>query len=137
MEGLAVLIAGAIPKLAQLAYVYLAFSFLIIFIGRVLDLPEALKKLSPVLLHPRLPEEAIKPLPLVVLSVLACAMMVAGLVLVQEKGSGVLIGDWPGKKSHKAKKNTASLTGRQVNALPADRQSKRLSPCQGGGFIAI
>jgi ABC-2 type transport system permease protein len=85
MEGLAVLIAGAIPKLSQLAYVYLAFSFLIIFIGRVLDLPEALKKLSPFYYIPRLPEEAIKPLPLVVLSILACGMMIAGLVLYRRR----------------------------------------------------
>lgn len=55
--GLAIFLIGCQPRLSWLAYLYLGYSFMVIYIGRMFDLPEFMEKLTPFGLLPNYPIE--------------------------------------------------------------------------------
>lgn len=79
MLGLCVLFIGAIPRLTPLVWVVFSFSFIMMYFGRLLDIPEWIYKLSPFEHIPQLPVEEFAAAPLVVMTLLAGLFLSAGI----------------------------------------------------------
>ena len=79
MTGFAALLIGFLPRAATLAWIYLAYSFFAVYLGAVFQLPEWAAKLSPFGHIPKMPVEEANFAVLAALTVLALALMAAGL----------------------------------------------------------
>lgn len=78
MIGLAVLLIGFIPRLTGLSWAYLGYSFFVVYLGGMLQLPEWMAKLSPFGHIPQIPIEEINWGIILVLIFIAIALVVAG-----------------------------------------------------------
>lgn len=78
LVGIATLLIGYLPRKTFLAYLYLAYIFFSIYFGRLMDLPDWVKKLSPFGYIPQYPLEEISVLPLVLLVAVSIALMILG-----------------------------------------------------------
>ncbi|MGD6902552.1 ABC transporter permease [Bacillus infantis] len=67
MAGAAVLLLGFLPSLTGLIWIILGYSFIIVYLGRLLNFPEWLEKLSPFGYVPSLPAEELNMGPLFLL----------------------------------------------------------------------
>jgi ABC-2 type transport system permease protein len=76
--GLGIFIVGVVPRLSALIWVYLIYAFFVGFLGDVFALPEWAEKLSVFGLLSRYPVDAIEPVRVVALCVLALALVAAG-----------------------------------------------------------
>ncbi|MGN6575317.1 MAG: ABC transporter permease [Nocardioides sp.] len=79
LVGLAVALTGLFPRLAPVAWAGVAISFVIGWLGGLLDLPGWVNGLSPFDHLPLVPVEDLSVTPLVVLSLVAVALGAAGL----------------------------------------------------------
>ncbi|MCL7749463.1 ABC transporter permease [Halalkalibacter alkaliphilus] len=80
MIGLAVLIIGYKPEYTGLTWLYLGYSFLVVYLGGLLQFPEWLGKLSPFGYIPQLPVEEMNFFILFVLSCIAVGFIVIGFI---------------------------------------------------------
>ncbi|TDL31913.1 ABC transporter permease [Jeotgalibacillus sp. S-D1] len=80
MTGLAVLFAGALPQATSLSWLYLGYSFFVVYLGGLLQFPEWLGKLSPFGYIPQIPLEELNMIHLALLTALAGILIAAGLV---------------------------------------------------------
>ncbi|MBO0992841.1 ABC transporter permease [Bacillus sp. SD088] len=80
MIGLSVLLIGFLPKLTSFIWGYVIYSFLILYLGGLFDLPNWLGKLSPYGYIPQLPVEEMKWWPICMLTLLALILMFCGLI---------------------------------------------------------
>lgn len=80
MIGVAVLLIGCAPKLTSLPWLYLTYSFFVIYLGGMLQLPEWLGKLSPFGYIPELPIEEMNFLKVSLLTIIAIILMVIGFI---------------------------------------------------------
>lgn len=80
VAGVGVAAFGWRPGLAGLAWALLAYSFVVTMFGALLDLPSWASGASPFWHVPQLPGTAVDPWPFVWLTLLAAALVVAGLV---------------------------------------------------------
>jgi ABC-2 type transport system permease protein len=80
MIGTAILLIGYLPKLSSLVWAYLLYSFIILYLGGILDLPEWLGKLSPFGFIPQLPVEEMEWMPIITLSIIAVVLIIAGFI---------------------------------------------------------
>ncbi|MBD2847649.1 ABC transporter permease [Paenibacillus sp. IB182496] len=80
MIGLSVLLTGWFPKLLQLNWLFLLYSFVVLYMGDLFQLPEWMRQLTPYGHVPRTPMEEMAPLPLIGLGVLALALTAAGFI---------------------------------------------------------
>lgn len=80
MIGLAVFLVGFIPKLAGLTWLYLGYSFFVVYMGDMLQLPEWLSNLSPFGHIPQIPVEEINILSLVILTIISIVLIAAGFI---------------------------------------------------------
>ena len=87
MIGMAVALIGILPKASNAIWAYFAFSFFTQFIGRMLDLPGWLPKLSPLGYTPQLPVDEINAMSLAVLAVIAAALTAAGFIAFRRRGT--------------------------------------------------
>jgi len=78
--GLTVFLIGVLPKLTGLAWFYLGYSFIIVYLGQLLDLPDWMALTTPFGFIPSYPMERIEVLPLIVLILIADVLLVIGLV---------------------------------------------------------
>jgi ABC-2 type transport system permease protein len=78
--GAAILLIGFWPKLSSLIWAYLLYSFIVIYLGGLLDFPEWVGKLSPFDYIPQLPVEDMEWVPIIVLIIIAAIFMIAGLI---------------------------------------------------------
>jgi ABC-2 type transport system permease protein len=76
--GLAILLIGVKPKATGLIWAYFAYSFLVIFIGRMGVFPDALSWLTPIGFVPQLPMDTVSIPTMVMLTALAAALTAAG-----------------------------------------------------------
>ena len=76
--SIAVVIGGYAPRATGAIWGYFAFCFLMSFVGRVMELPVVLAKLNPFGYIPQLPVDEIKWAPLIIMTVAAAALTVAG-----------------------------------------------------------
>lgn len=80
MVGLAVLLIGFMPKLTSLTWAYLGYSFFIVYMGDMLQLPEWMANLSPFGHIPQIPIEEINFLSLTILTIISILLIGAGLM---------------------------------------------------------
>lgn len=88
LGALAVLLIGVLPRWAALAWVALAFSFVIGYLGGLLDPPRWLADLSPFSHTPQAPAEVVTATPLLVLSLLVVLAVAAGAVGLRQRDMG-------------------------------------------------
>jgi ABC-2 type transport system permease protein len=79
VAGVGVLLAGVAPRWTALTWAPLGFCFVVGMFGSLLDLPQAVKDLSPFQLTPAVPGAPLDAVPIVVLLVVAAALVLAGL----------------------------------------------------------
>lgn len=79
MAGLAACLIGAWPAQASLSWWYLGYGFIAMYLGTLLQLPAIFARLTPFGHVPRYPVEAIHPLPLLVLTVIALLLALFGV----------------------------------------------------------
>jgi ABC-2 type transport system permease protein len=77
--ALAVTVFGWVPRAIGLAWALLAYAILMVYLGGLLQLPQWALNLSPYTHIPRMPAAEFTALPLVILTVLAAALVAAGL----------------------------------------------------------
>jgi len=85
MIGVAVMLTGLLPKVVNAVWAYFAFSFFTAFMGRILDLPEWLSKISPFGFIPQLPTDSINYATLTVLTVIAAVLTATGFVFYKKR----------------------------------------------------
>jgi ABC-2 type transport system permease protein len=78
--ALAVAVFGFIPRLIWLAWALLAYSFFVVYLGGLLNLPHWMLNLSPFQHVPRLPVDDFTAVPLVILAAIAVGLVAVGLV---------------------------------------------------------
>lgn len=78
VTALAVLLFGLLPGASGLAWVAVAFAFLIGWLGSLLEFPQWVDNLSPFTHTPAVPAESVVAGPLLVLALLTLAAIVVG-----------------------------------------------------------
>ncbi|WP_331446071.1 hypothetical protein [Natranaerobius thermophilus] len=78
MIGAAVLLIGIWPQATVLTWLYLGFSFFVVYLSGILQLPEWLAKLSPFGNIPQLPVEEMNYFSVIVMTVFALVLMIVG-----------------------------------------------------------
>ncbi|MBU9720903.1 MULTISPECIES: ABC transporter permease [Bacillaceae] len=79
MIGVASFIIGFVPKWTNFIWMYVLFSFFVLYLGGLFDFPEWVGKLTPYGFVPQAPIEEVTFMPLFLLSVLGVALIFAGL----------------------------------------------------------
>lgn len=80
MIGLAVLLIGIAPKVTSLIWLYLLYSFVVVYLGGLLKFPEWMRNLSPYGNVPQLPVEDMNFMTLTTLTIIAVVLVVVGFV---------------------------------------------------------
>ena len=78
--GLAVLLIGFAPKLTGLTWLYLGYSFFVIYLGDLLQLPEGMANLTPFGHIPQVPIEEVNFLKTAVLILIAAVLITTGFI---------------------------------------------------------
>ncbi len=79
MVGVGVLAVGWAPRATLVAWLLIAYAFVILYLGRLLGLPEWMIDLSPFSHVPAMPVESFSGMPLAVLTLVAAGLIGAGL----------------------------------------------------------
>lgn len=80
MIGLAVLLIGCLPKYTSFVWLYLLYSFFVLYLGGLLQFPDWVGKLSPFGYIPQVPIEDATFMPLFLLILVGVALMIAGFI---------------------------------------------------------
>ncbi|WP_404451494.1 ABC-2 transporter permease [Virgibacillus necropolis] len=78
--GLAVLLIGLIPKLTGFVWLYVVYSFIVVYLGRLLDFPKWMNGLSVFEHVPQIPVEDMDLIKVTVLTIIAIVMTFAGII---------------------------------------------------------
>jgi ABC-2 type transport system permease protein len=78
--GVVVVLVGLVPRAAALAWVVPLYAFLVGYLGQILQFPGWMNNLSPFGHVPQLPADDLDLLPLVLLTALAAALTIGGLL---------------------------------------------------------
>lgn len=78
--SLAILFIGLAPRLSSLTWLYLGFTFFIVYLGDMLQLPEWMGKLTPFAYIPQLPIEELRIINLVILTGLGILLTGLGFI---------------------------------------------------------
>ena len=78
MMGVAVLLIGFIPRAANLIWLYLGYSFFVVYFGGLLQFPEWMVKASPFGNIPKIPIEDMNVIKISIITIIAVAMMGVG-----------------------------------------------------------
>ncbi|MEU4562237.1 ABC transporter permease [Actinoplanes sp. NPDC023936] len=88
LAGVTMLLIGALPRLASVAWAVIALCLLLLLAGPLLEFDQWVLDLSPFTHVPHLPGGAAGPLPLVMLTGIAAVLGVAGLVALRRRDVG-------------------------------------------------
>ena len=80
MTGFGVFLAGAVPKLRMVSYLYLGGSFVLIYLGSMVNLPDWTEKLTPFGYVSNYPVEILELAPLLFMNGLALVLIAAGIL---------------------------------------------------------
>ncbi|MBS4535070.1 ABC transporter permease [Clostridium sp. D2Q-14] len=80
MVGLAALLIGLIPKLTGLTWLYLGYSFFVVYLGDILQVPEWMTKLSPFGHVPKIPIDDMNFTIISVLTLIAASLVAIGFI---------------------------------------------------------
>ena len=78
MTGIAVLFIGMAPRLSGLTWLYLGYSFFVVYLGGLLQFPEWMGNLSPFGHIPQLPVEDMNVINVIMMAIVAVALVVIG-----------------------------------------------------------
>jgi ABC-2 type transport system permease protein len=76
--GLSALLVGLLPKLTSIVWALFGYSFLMLYFGRLFDVPEWATRISPFGNTPGIPVQEFNAIPLVLLLIIAAALTAAG-----------------------------------------------------------
>ncbi|MCL2827057.1 MAG: hypothetical protein FWD72_06610, partial [Eggerthellaceae bacterium] len=88
MAGLAILLIGFIPKLSALVWAMFAYTFFVMYFGRIMDVPEWVTRITPFGNIPQLPVQDFNAVPLIVLTLIAVAFTALGTWRLKERSIG-------------------------------------------------
>ncbi|UMZ74379.1 ABC transporter permease [Natranaerofaba carboxydovora] len=80
MIGIAVLLIGILPQGTSFIWLYLGYSFLVVYLGGLLDFPEWLANLSPYGIVPQLPIEEMNYLSLLIVTAISIVLTIVGFM---------------------------------------------------------
>ncbi|WP_156291579.1 ABC transporter permease [Oceanobacillus salinisoli] len=80
MIGCTVFLIGYAPKLTGLIWIYLFYSFFVLYLGGLFDFPDWVGKLTPFGYIPQLPVEDMEVMPIFILVLISITLMVSGFV---------------------------------------------------------
>jgi ABC-2 type transport system permease protein len=80
MVSVALLLIGFVPQFTGFAYLYLGYSFFVVYLGQMLQFPEWMGNLSPFGHIPKIPVEDMDYLKVSILTLIAIAVMVVGFI---------------------------------------------------------
>lgn len=80
MIGFAVLLIGIMPKATSIIWLYLIYSFIVVYLGGLLKFPEWMSNLSPYEHTPKLPVEEMNFLTLFTLLIIAVVLSIIGFI---------------------------------------------------------
>ena len=80
MIGVAVLLIGRLPSWTGMSWLYLGYSFVVVYMGNLLQFPEWMGKLSPFGNVPQLPVDEFSLSKFIILTIIAIALMVYGSI---------------------------------------------------------
>ena len=78
MIGVAVFLIGYFPQMTNLVWLYLGYSFIVVYLGGLLQFPEWLEKLSPFGHIPQLPVEEMNFVKVFIVTNIALVLMLIG-----------------------------------------------------------
>lgn len=79
MVGLSSIVVGFVPRLVIVPWLYLAFTFFVVYLGPLLRMPEWTGRLSPFGYIPQLPVDSFQVVPVVGVGALAVVLLITGL----------------------------------------------------------
>lgn len=79
MIGLTVFLVGVLPNLTSLIWLVFGYSFVVVYIGSIIDFPEWMAKVTPFGNLPLLPVEDFALTPLIILTLVAAVLTVVGM----------------------------------------------------------
>ncbi|QKY71041.1 ABC transporter permease [Lentibacillus sp. CBA3610] len=79
MVGLAVLIIGFVPKISGLIWLYVLYSFFVLYFGNMFQFPDWVGNLSPFGYIPELPVDEMEWTPVIILTIVAIGLTVVGM----------------------------------------------------------
>jgi len=85
MIGLAVLFIGLAPGFSGLVWIYLLYSFIVVYLGKLLQFPDWMSNLSPYGHIPQLPVEDMDFMIVLILTIIAIAMSVIGFIFYNKR----------------------------------------------------
>jgi ABC-2 type transport system permease protein len=80
MIGLAVLLIGCFPQMTGFTWLYLGYSFFVLYLGSLLQFPEWMEKLTPYGHIPQLPVEEMDFLRGSILACIAAVLVIIGFI---------------------------------------------------------
>lgn len=80
MIGLAVFLIGILPRLTSIIWIYLTYSFFVLYLGGLFQFPDWAGKLSPFGHIPQLPVERMEWMPVIILTGVAVLLIVLGFI---------------------------------------------------------
>ncbi|QQK75335.1 ABC transporter permease [Salicibibacter cibarius] len=78
--GLAAFFIGVLPKLSSIIWLYVLYSFIVLYFGELFDLPDWVGQLSPYGYIPELPVDDMEWAPVSILAIVAVILMTAGFI---------------------------------------------------------
>src|SRR5690625_7923686 len=85
MIGIAVLLTGFLPKFTGFTWLYLGYSFIVVYLGGLLQFPEWMSNLSPFGHIPQLPVEDMDFMKAAVLTIISIILVVIGFIGYQKR----------------------------------------------------
>ena len=85
LTGLAVFLIGYFPQWTGLTWLYLGYSFFVVYLGGLLQFPEWMEKLSPFGYTPQIPVEEMNVLKMLLLTFIAVALIVSGFICYRKR----------------------------------------------------
>ncbi len=85
MIGLSALLIGVLPRITSLIYVYLGYSFLVVYLGKLLDIPSWTLSLTPFGSIPAYPIEEVNWNKLIILVVISVFLTIIGFISYRKR----------------------------------------------------
>jgi ABC-2 type transport system permease protein len=88
MAGLAVLLVGSLPKLTAVVWAVFGYTFIVMYFGRIMDVPEWAVRITPFGNIPQLPVQEFTIVPLIALTLIAVVFTALGVWRFKERDVG-------------------------------------------------
>lgn len=83
--GISVFLFGVAPRFTSFSWFYLLFTFVVVYLGELLEFPDWISNLSPFAHVPEIPVDELAFTPLIILTIIAVALTAVGLFGYQKR----------------------------------------------------